>query len=132
MRITGLYAAIAALFVVIVGFRVTLRRRAIKVGIGNGGDSILAQRIRVHANAVEYLPIALILLLILELNQTEPLLLHVFGVLLLLGRVLHAWGLSMSPGVTPGRGFGMVLTWGTIAAMAVLLIWQALVLWVLT
>jgi uncharacterized membrane protein YecN with MAPEG domain len=86
----------------------------------------------VHANAVEYLPIALILLLILELNQTEPLLLHVFGILLLLGRVLHAWGLSMSPGVTPGRGFGMVLTWGTIAAMAVLLIWQALVLWVLT
>jgi uncharacterized membrane protein YecN with MAPEG domain len=132
MRITGLYAAIAALFVVIVGFRVTLRRRAIKVGIGNGGDSILAQRIRVHANAVEYLPIALILLLILELNQTEPLLLHVFGILLLLGRVLHAWGLSMSPGVTPGRGSGMVLTWGTIAAMAVLLIWQALVLWVLT
>lgn len=132
MRITGLYAAIAALFVVFIAIRVTLRRRAIKVGIGNGGDSILAQRIRVHANAVEYLPIALILLLILELNQTQALLLHVFGILLLLGRVLHAWGLSMSPGVTPGRGLGMVLTWGTIAVMAALLIWQALVLWVLT
>jgi hypothetical protein len=34
--------------------------------------------------------------------------------------------------VTPGRGLGIALTWGTIAAMAVLLIWQALVLWVLT
>ena len=132
MRITGLYAAIAALLVVIFGLRVSLRRRAIKVGIGNGGDSILAQRIRVHANAVEYLPLALLLLLILELNQTQPMLLHVFGILLLLGRLLHAWGLSMSPGITPGRGFGIVFTWGTIAAIAVLLIWQTLALWVLT
>ena len=132
MRITGLYAAIAALLVVIFGVRVSLRRRAIKVGIGNGGDSILAQRIRVHANAVEYLPLALILLLILELNQTQPLLIHVFGCLLIAGRLVHAYGLSHSAGISPGRAFGMVLTWGTIAAMALLLIWQALALWVLT
>jgi uncharacterized membrane protein YecN with MAPEG domain len=132
MRITGLYAAIAALLVVIFAVRVTLRRRAIKVGIGNGGDSILAQRIRVHANAVEYLPMALLLLLILELNQTQPLLLHVFGCMLIAGRLLHAYGLSSSPALTPGRAIGMVLTWAVIAIMAVLLIWQVLALWVLT
>ncbi|HSS06988.1 MAG TPA: MAPEG family protein [Rhodanobacteraceae bacterium] len=132
MRITGLYAAIAALLIVIFAVRVTLRRRAISVGIGNGGDAILARRVRVHANAAEYLPLALILLLILELNQTQPLLLHVFGCLLIVGRLLHAWGLSSSPGLTPGRGIGMVLTWLTIAVMALLLIWQTLALWVLT
>jgi len=132
MRITGLYAAIAALLIVVFAVRVTLRRRAISVGIGNGGDAILARRVRVHANAAEYLPLALILLLILELNQTQPLLLHVFGCLLIVGRLLHAWGLSSSPGLTPGRGIGMVLTWLTIAVMALLLIWQTLALWVLT
>ena len=132
MRITGLYAAIAALLIVIFAVRVTLRRRAVGIGIGNGGDAILAQRVRVHANAAEYLPLALILLLILELNQTQPLLLHVFGCLLIVGRLLHAWGLSSSPGLTPGRGIGMVLTWLTIAVMALLLIWQTLALWVLT
>lgn len=132
MRITGLYAAIAALLIVVFAVRVTLRRRAISVGIGNGGDAILAQRVRVHANAAEYLPLALILLLILELNQTQPLLLHAFGCLLIVGRLLHAWGLSSSPGLTPGRGIGMVLTWLTIAVMALLLIWQTLALWVLT
>ena len=132
MRITGLYAAIAALLIVVFAVRVTLRRRAISVGIGNGGDAILARRVRVHANAAEYLPLALILLLILELNQTQPLLLHVFGCLLIIGRLLHAWGLSSSPGLTPGRGIGMVLTWLTIAVMALLLIWQTLALWVLT
>ena len=103
MRITGLYAAIAALMVVIFAIRVTLRRRAMQVGIGNGGDAVLAQRIRVHANAAEYLPLALLLLLILELNQTQRMLLHVFGCLLIIGRLLHAYGLSSSPGLTPGR-----------------------------
>jgi uncharacterized membrane protein YecN with MAPEG domain len=132
MRITGLYAAILALMVVILAIRVTLRRRAVKVGIGNGGDAVLAQRIRVHANAAEYVPLALILLLILELNQTQPLLLHVFGCVLILGRLLHAFGLSSSPGLTPGRAYGMLLTWLVMAAMALLLLWQALVLWVLT
>lgn len=132
MRITGLYAAIAALMVVIFAIRVTLRRRAVQVGIGNGGDAVLAQRIRVHANAAEYVPLALVLLLILELNQTQPLLLHVFGCMLIVGRLLHAYGLSSSPGLTPGRAVGMVLTWAVIAIMALLLIWQVLVLWVLT
>jgi len=132
MRITGLYAAIVALMVVIFAIRVTLRRRAIKVGIGNGGDAVLAQRIRVHANAAEYVPLALILLLILELNQTQPLLLHVFGCMLIAGRLLHAYGLSSSPALTPGRAIGMVLTWAVIAIMALLLIWQVLALWVLT
>ena len=132
MRITGLYAAIVALIVTILAIRVTLRRRKMQVGIGNGGDAVLAQRIRVHANAAEYAPLALILLLILELNQTQPLFLHVFGCMLIAGRLLHAYGLSSSPALSPGRAIGMVLTWAVIAIMALLLIWQALVLWVLT
>jgi len=132
MRITGLYAAILALIVVILAIRVTLRRRAVRVGIGNGGDAVLAQRIRVHANAAEYVPLALILLLILELNQTQPLLLHVFGCTLIAGRLVHAYGLSSSAGLSPGRAVGMVLTWAVIALMALLLIWQMLATWVLT
>jgi len=120
------------LMVVVFAMRVSLRRRAVKVGIGNGGDAVLAQRIRVHANAAEYVPLALLLLLILELNQTQPLLLHVFGCVLIVGRLLHAYGLSSSPALTPGRSVGIVLTWAVIALMALLLIWQALATWVLT
>jgi uncharacterized membrane protein YecN with MAPEG domain len=132
MRITGLYAAIATLLIVILAMRVTLRRRAIGVGIGNGGDAILARRVRAHANAAEYLPLALLLLLILELDQTQPMLLHVFGCLLIVARVLHAFGLSSSAGLSPGRGIGIVLTWFTLAAMALLLLWQILATWILT
>lgn len=132
MRITGLYAALAAILIVILAVRVTLRRRAARVGIGNGGDAILAQRIRVHANASEYLPLAVLLLLILELNQTQALWLHLFGCLLIAGRLLHAFGLSRSPGTSAARVLGMVLTWTPIALMALLLIWQSLATWVLT
>ena len=132
MRITGLYAALAALLIVILGMRVTLRRRVVKVGIGNGGDAVLAQRIRAHANAVEYLPLALLLLLILELNQTAPLLLHVFGCVLVASRLLHAFGLTRSPAVSPGRAVGITLTWLVVIAMALLLLWQTIALWVLT
>lgn len=132
MRITGIYAAIAALLIVFLAVRVTLRRRTIKVGIGNGGDAILARRIRAHANAAEYVPLALLLLLILELNQTQPMLLHVFGCVLIAGRLLHGFGLSTSPAVTPGRAIGIALTWLVIAVMALLLLWQTLAMWVLT
>jgi uncharacterized membrane protein YecN with MAPEG domain len=131
MRITGLYAAIAALLVLLLALRVTLGRRSIKVGIGDGGDSGLARLIRVHANAIEYLPLALLLLLILELNQTQPLLLHVFGCVLIAARLIHAFGLSMSSGNSTGRAVGFGLTWLAIAAMALLLLWQWIVTWMI-
>jgi uncharacterized protein len=131
MRITGIYAAIAALLVLLLALRVTLGRRSSKVGIGDGGDSGLARHIRVHANAIEYLPLALLLLLILELNQTQPLLLHVFGCVLIAARLIHAFGLSMSSGNSPGRAIGFGLTWLAIAAMALLLLWQWIVTWMI-
>lgn len=124
MRITGLYAALAALLVMWLTIRVVLRRRDARVGIGDGGDHELHKRIRAHANAVENLPLGLILLLLVELNQTQPLLVHGFGIALILGRVLHAWGLSKSSSTSPGRMFGMGLNLLVVLAMAALLLWQ--------
>lgn len=127
MRITGLYAALAALLIMILAVRVMLRRTSARIGIGDGGDHELAKRVRVHANAVEYLPIGLILLLILELDQTTPMLVHAFGITLVLGRVLHAFGLSRTSKVSAGRALGTALSLLAIGAMAVLLLWRHLV-----
>ena len=124
MRITGLYAALAAILIVFLAMRVVLYRRAQKIGLGDGEDPELRKRIRAHGNAVEYLPIALLLLLLLELNQTVPVLLHVFGCLLILARIAHAWGVSHHSGVSWGRWVGTVLTVGITLAMAALLLWQ--------
>ncbi len=124
MHITGIYAALATLLVLLLAGRVSTRRGAAKVGLGDGGDANLILRIRAHANAVENLPLALLLLLMLELNQTQPLWLHVFGCVLMLGRILHAIGLSRSSKESAGRFLGTVLTWGVMLVMAVLLLWQ--------
>jgi uncharacterized membrane protein YecN with MAPEG domain len=125
MHVTGIYAALGALLLLVLAVRISLARRAARVGIGDGGNHELVKRIRAHANAAEYLPIALLLLLLLDLGQTPPLWLHVFGVALIVGRVLHAIGLSRTAGESFGRLVGIALTWGVMLAMAVLLLWKA-------
>lgn len=126
MHITGIYAALATLLVLILAARVSLGRRTTRIGIGDGGHHDLIKRIRAHANALENLPLALLLLLILELNQTRPLLLHVFGIVLIVGRVAHAIGLSRTSTTSLGRAIGVALTWGVMLVMALLLLWSKL------
>lgn len=127
MHITGLYAALSALLILVLALRVISRRGKARVGIGDGGDKELAKRVRAHANAIETLPIGLILLLVLEWNQTMPWILHLFGIVLLIGRMLHGYGMSMSSGVSKGRVIGMLLTMVSLIGMAVLLLWQFLI-----
>lgn len=127
MRITSLYAALGALLLIVLAVRVIVQRRRARVGIHDGGDHVLAKRIRAHANATEYLPIGLLLLLLLEANQTQAWLLHVVGISLIAGRILHAWGLTRSSAVSVGRAAGIVLTLLAILLAAGLLIWQYLI-----
>jgi len=131
MRITGLYAALLTLLILGLAVRVMLIRRRTRIGLGDGGDRSVACAIRAHGNAVEYVPLALILLLVLELDQTVPLLLHAFGIALVLARVVHAFGLSRAAGNSPGRAVGAGLTLVVIGLMALMLLWQYVVIHVI-
>lgn len=128
-RISAFYAALGAILLIVLALRVSLYRRRTRIGLGDNGDRELLKRIRAHGNAVEWLPIGLLLLLVLELLATTPPWLHAFGLALLLGRVLHAFGLSRSGNVSAGRLWGSLLTWGAILAMAVVALWQAIAWW---
>jgi uncharacterized membrane protein YecN with MAPEG domain len=119
-KITLFYAAVHALLMMVLAANVVFHRRASKIGIGDGGDHRLLRKIRAHANFVEYVPVALILLALLELSGAQALWLWIFGGVLLLGRLLHAFGLSRKSGYSPGRFFGTLLTWIALAAMALL------------
>jgi uncharacterized protein len=127
MHITGLYVALATLLVLILSSRVSLRRRLLRVSLGDGDDKELRKRIRAQANAIEYLPLGLLLLLCLEWNQTLPVILHACGIVLIAARTLHAYGLSRTGGTSPERFAGTGLTWLVMLAMALLLIWQQLI-----
>ncbi|HEY6942470.1 MAPEG family protein [Dokdonella sp.] len=124
MHITGIYAAFATLLVLVLAMRTSLGRHGKRISVGDGGDDDMFLRIRAHANAIENLPLALILLGMLEWNQTRPLWLHAFGCVLIAGRVLHAFGMSVPSFSRFGRVSGTFLTWTVMGVMAVLLLWQ--------
>ena len=90
-----------------------------KIGIGDGGDHEMQRRVRAHANSVEYLPLALLLLGGMELNGYPNSVIHAFGATLLVSRLLHAWGLSRSSGSSPGRFLGTFITLCLMIAMSV-------------
>ncbi|WP_242108516.1 TMEM43 family protein [Luteimonas aquatica] len=125
-RITLLFAALHALLLVALAGSVSAYRLRNRIGIGDGGDARLARRIRVHANFAEYVPTALLLLLLLEVSGLPAPWLWAFGATLLLGRLLHAIGLGRSAGKTFGRFCGIGLTWLALAAMACAGLWLAL------
>jgi uncharacterized protein len=116
--ITALYAGLLGLLMLILAFRVVAVRRATSIGLGDGGNALLLSRIRIHGNAAEYVPLALLLMLMLEINGASALWLHGLGIALVVGRVAHAQGLSQATGVTAGRFVGNVLTWSVILVAA--------------
>jgi uncharacterized membrane protein YecN with MAPEG domain len=121
--VAALYAGLVALLLVVLGANVSLKRRALKIGIGHAGNPQLERAVRVHANAIEWALPALLLLLIAELNRAHPLLLHLAGLAIFVGRVLHAFGLSRHGGVSFGRFYGSALSWTALLVLALWCVW---------
>lgn len=118
--ITGLYASILALFFIYLAAQVIRLRLKHQVGIGDGNIPDLHQAIRVHANFAEYIPLAIILLLVAEFNQLNGWIIHLFGMAIVLSRVLHMIGLSKTVGKSTGRQFGMLLIFSCIVILSVI------------
>ncbi len=116
--ITLLYAGLCTILVVFLAVRVAQWRFRHKIGLGDGGDRELLKRVRAHANAVENMPLALILLGGMELNGYSNNLIHGFGGILVVSRAAHAWGISHSSGTSRGRFMGSLFTWLLMLTMA--------------
>lgn len=61
-----IYASLSALLIVWLSLKTIKERRSNKISIGNGGVDSLKLANAAHSNAIEYIPIALILLFALE------------------------------------------------------------------
>ena len=122
--ITALWAGLLGIVVLYLAGRVVQARTSENVLFGDGGNLILLQRQRVHGNFVEYVPLGLLLLLVLELNGAAPLLLNALGGTLLVARILHAFGFSRSTGTSFGRFVGTILTWLMLAAASFLALYS--------
>ena len=74
-------------------------------------DGILQRKVRAFGNFIEYVPLALLLIILLELISSPAWLLWLLGILLTIARIAHAWGVIKTYGPSPGRAWGFFLTW---------------------
>ncbi len=116
--ITSLYASLSALLIVRLSISVIKLRRKNRIRVGDGGNEELQLAIRTHANALEYIPITLLLLLMLELNGAPKILIHIFGVTLIIGRIIHAIGVPAKN--LQKRILGMQITIYLLIGLAIL------------
>lgn len=121
--ITLFYAGALALIFLGLSLQVVRLRRRFQVGIGSGGHEPLDRVVRAHGNFSEYVPLAVVLLVLVELGTALPAWgLHLLGAVLLLARLMHGFfGLNRRSGYSVGRFWGTALTWLVIAASALML-----------
>jgi hypothetical protein len=122
VSITARYAALIALWILVLLARVVLLRLRHRIGTGDGGNRPLAHAIRVHGNAIETMPIALLLMYGYESGGGSATVLHGCGAALVAGRLAHAYGLGRTFGVSAGRFFGTATVVGVVLVLAALIL----------
>jgi uncharacterized protein len=124
MPITMLYAGALALVLLVLSIRVIQARGQTKVFMGDGGNELMVRRMRGQANFVEYVPMVLILLGLLETRGSAPWLLHAVGATLLVARLLHGYAFAFAKHFPPGRFAGALLTQLALGVAALLSLYQ--------
>ena len=104
-------------------------RRSDKVSLGDSANKTLETRIRQHGNFNEYVPLALILMAIAELQNAPRLLLIVLGLAILGGRLAHVYGLENMHNAVGRklRTYGMLSTFLSLVVLSLTLVLQTLI-----
>jgi uncharacterized membrane protein YecN with MAPEG domain len=125
LPITSALAGFAAIFLVMLSLPVALRRRATKLSAGDGGDEAFNRKIRAQANYIEYVPLAVIAIGLVEMNGGSQMMVCGLAATLAAARLLHAFGLWSN--VLIGRALGAMLTFGVLLVAGVVLLYGQLV-----
>lgn len=124
--ITGLYI-LPLIFIWMLAFiRIVRLRRSRKIGLGSGGDPELRQAVRAYGNFVEIVPLALIIMFLLETSGASLWAIHGFGAVLVVSRIAHLQGLWQSAGSSYGRMIGAAATLVLLPAGAIGLFYLAI------
>jgi uncharacterized membrane protein YecN with MAPEG domain len=111
MAATLITSGILGLLLLLLSGYVIAGRVKFKIDIGDGGNEATRRRIRAQANFVEYVPIALIFVMLVESGSIGPAWLPgALGATLVVARLWHAQGLLSSSGTSAGRFMGTNLT----------------------
>ena len=125
LTVTPIYIAVLGLVFIVVTLRAGLYRVKMKIDIGAGDDPEMLRRMRAQANFVETVPIALILLITMELLGASNTWLHALGLVLVVGRIAHYLGLAKL-GPLAFRVVGMIATLVTILVSSIWVLFNML------
>jgi uncharacterized protein len=124
---SALYAALLGLLAAVLTVRVILNRVKTGIQAGDGDNAQLGQAIRAHANLSEQVPLALLLIVLVEVLGTPLAFVHALGGVLVLARLSSAWGLSHSLGPTQPRQAGAGLTVLVVVTASLLIVYRVLI-----
>ena len=96
------------------GLRIFRMRLRDNVLIGDGGEDVLARRMRAHANLVEYAPFVPALMALIELARGSSLTLGVTVAIVVVARIAHLIGMDLRRSNVAWAG-GAILTWLVLA-----------------
>jgi hypothetical protein len=126
LTIVPIYAAMLAVMFVALSIRVIALRRASKLPLGFQGDVALERRVRAQGNFAEYVPLALLLLAFVEMRGAPAWLVHAMALVLVAGRLSHAYGVSQLRESFAFRVSGMAMTFTVILSAALAILIQSL------
>lgn len=106
LTVTSLYAVLLTVGMLILFVMVSKIRASAGVSIGDGGNVQLLERIRRHGNFMEWVPITLILMTLAEVQGVSSSWLHAAGILTVVGRIIHPFGLRANAPAHPLRIIG--------------------------
>src|SRR5258708_22314862 len=119
MSVFVVCAALLGLLLAALAINVSLVRGRKKISLGDGGDPELLAAMRAQANFIEFVPLCLILIDMLD-DPFGYRTVAALSVVLLAGRILHAAG--MLGYFKPGRAIGASLTLVVLIVASILLL----------
>jgi uncharacterized membrane protein YecN with MAPEG domain len=118
--ITTLYAGILGVMAIGIAVAVGRTRASSGISIGDGSNVELIVAMRRHANFIEFVPMTLIVIGLLELSGVGSTVIHVLGGGLVVARLSHAIGFRTDESLQILRSIGAV---GSVLILLVASIW---------
>ena len=125
LQAIALWAGLNLGLTLLLALNVTRHRMKEGVSTGSGNSQSLERAVRAHGNNTEYVPGALLGILILVALGYLPLIINLLGALLLVARFCHAQGIQQLEVALPKtRVLGNVLTWALYLIIVCLLVYS--------
>ena len=126
------YLALLTFLYLALSVHVIRTRGAARVSLGTEGHETLLRATRAHGNFMEYVPLAFLLLWLLEYTEFNGIIITLLSALLVIARTSHAYGILIAEPARQRlrcRVLGMVGTFSVLGISAALLMYSWLLLY---